>query len=161
MSLTTVYESRIVYNPKRIHGAAIYCSDGRIGEHFDDFLFHGLRLPRYDRVALPGGPACLAGHPQASLELAGVADELRFLVEAHGLDRVILIGHAGCAFYRVRLGLESSSAMEELQRFDLAKAAACVREMTGIERVETYFARPLQDRVQFEAVQMEYNHRST
>src|SRR5215813_13902998 len=63
------YESRLPYERTRIHAAAIYCSDGRIGEHFDDFLQSGLGLPRYDRVALPGGPACLAGHPQARLEL--------------------------------------------------------------------------------------------
>ena len=35
--------------------AAVYCSDGRYGEHMDDFLHNCLGLPRYDRVAIPGG----------------------------------------------------------------------------------------------------------
>jgi hypothetical protein len=149
-----VYESRIVYNPQRIHGAAIYCSDGRVGEHFDDFLFNGLRLPRYDRVALPGGPACLAGHEQAVLERDGVADELRFLVEAHGLDRVILIAHANCAFYTQRLGIEHPEVLELRQRADLVIAAAAVRHETGFgpNQVEAYFCRPGGDRVVFERV---------
>jgi hypothetical protein len=150
-----IYESRIVYNPRRIHGAAIYCSDGRVGEHFDDFLFNGLRLPRYDRVALPGGPACLAGHPQAALERQGVADELRFLVEAHGLDRVILIAHAGCAFYSLRLGIADPDELERRQRADLATAAAAVRSVAGFNagQVEAYFCRPAGDRVCFELVE--------
>ena len=85
------YESRVRYNHARIHAAAIYCSDGRLGEHFDDFLENALLLPRYDRVTLPGGPGCLAGHPQAHLEEQGVMDELKFLVEVHGLQRLVLI----------------------------------------------------------------------
>jgi len=146
------YESRIVYNPERIHGAAIYCSDGRVGEHFDDFLFNGQRLPRYDRLALPGGPACLAGHREAEISHAGLDDELRFLVEAHGLDRVILIAHAGCAFYKVRLGIDEDDELERVQRADLVVAAAKVREVTRVPHVEAFFARPADGRVRFEAV---------
>ena len=97
------YESRLPYDSARIRAAAIYCSDGRIGEHFDDFLQNGLDLPRYDRLCLPGGAACLAGHPQAHLEEQGVLDELKFLVEVHKLRRVVLIAHQGCAFYAARL----------------------------------------------------------
>ena len=84
-----MFESRAPYEPERIRAAAIYCSDGRMGAHFDDFLTNGLKLPRYDRVALPGGPAALAQHAETKLEHAAVADELKFLVEEHGLRRVV------------------------------------------------------------------------
>ena len=134
------YESRLAYEVARIHAAAIYCSDGRVGEHFDDFLQNGLGLPRYDRVALPGGPACLAGHPQAHLEEQGVVDELRFLVEAHELQRVVLVAHQECAFYGARLEL-ADRRMELVQRADLVRAAAVVRRVTGLDRVEGWFAR--------------------
>lgn len=145
------YESRIPYVPKRIHGAAIYCSDGRVGEHFDDFLQNGLSLPRYDRVALPGGPACLAGHTEAHVEEQGVLDELRFLVEAHELERVVLIQHAGCAFYTSRLGLPGAY-LEPQQRIDLVKAAGFIQRLLAIRRIDAYFARPTGDRVVFEPV---------
>lgn len=36
------YESPVRYEKARIHAAALYCSDGRVGEHFDDFLQSGL-----------------------------------------------------------------------------------------------------------------------
>ena len=148
-----MYESRLPYESARIRAAAVYCSDGRIGEHFDDFLQNGLGLPRYDRVALPGGPACLASHPQAHLEEQGVVDELKFLVEVHGLKRVVLIAHQGCAFYASRLELEEPR-LELVQRADLVRAAAYVHRVTGLERVEGYFARLGEGRIRFEPVQV-------
>lgn len=146
------YESRHAYDQRRIHAAAIYCSDGRIGEHFDDFLTNGLSLPRYDRVALPGGPACIAGHPQAHLEEKGVMDELNFLVEVHKLKRVILIAHQGCAFYGTRLELKEPR-LELVQRADLVRAAAFVHRVTGLDAIEAYFARLGEGRIRFEAVE--------
>jgi hypothetical protein len=145
------YASRNPYDARRIHAAAIYCSDGRIGEHFDDFLTNGLSLPRYDRVALPGGPACIAGHPQAHLEEKGVMDELNFLVEVHKLKRVILIAHQGCAFYATRLELKEPR-LELVQRADLVRAAAFVQRITGLDAIEAYFARNTDGRIIFEGV---------
>ena len=145
------YESSIPYDSARIHAAALYCSDGRIGAHSDDFLTNGLKLPRYDRVCLPGGPACLAGHPQAQLEEQGVVDELKFLVEAHALGRVVLIAHEHCAFYASRLEL-MEPRLERVQRADLVRAAAYVHRVTGLEAIEAYFARLDGNRVMFEPV---------
>ncbi len=145
------YESRLRYESARIHAAAIYCSDGRLGEHFDDFLQQGLSLPRYDRVTLPGGAACLAGHPQAHLEEEGVVDELKFLVEVHKLKRVVLIAHSNCAFYGTRLELKEPR-LELVQRADLVRAAAVVHRVTGLDAIEAYFARLVEGKVLFEQV---------
>lgn len=153
MSSSTPYESRVPYERARIHAGAIYCSDGRIGEHFDDFLQNGLALPRYDRVALPGGPACLAGHAQAHVEQQGVVDELKFLVEVHGLKRLVLIAHEGCAFYSSRLEL-SDRRLELVQRADLVRAAAFLHRVTSIDRIDAYFARLADGRVRFEPVEV-------
>ncbi len=147
------YESRIPYEAKRIGAGAIYCSDGRIGEHFDDFLQNGLGLPRYDRIALPGGPACLAGHPQAHLEEQGVVDELQFLVKVHGLKRIVLIAHQGCAFYGDRLDLKEPR-LERVQRADLVRAAASIHRVTGVGAIDAYFARLDAGAVRFEAVEV-------
>jgi hypothetical protein len=148
------YESPIPYESARIHAAAVYCSDGRVGEHFDDFLQSGLRLPRYDRVALPGGPGCLAGHTEARLEEEGVIDELKFLVDAHGLERVILIQHEGCAFYSRRLGVQPER-MGALQRADLVRAAFQIRRVSNELDIRAYFAMRSERGVRFEAVPIE------
>ena len=150
----SVYESSHPYDPARIRAAAIYCSDGRVGAHFDDFVQNGLSLPRYDRLALPGGPACLAGHTEAHLEEQGVVDELKFLVDVHGLTRVVLIAHEACAFYGQRLNLPAPY-LEPQQRIDLVKAAGFIRRMTPIRRVEAHYARHVGGRVIFEPVPVE------
>jgi len=147
------YDSPVRYEKARIHAAALYCSDGRVGGHFDDFLLNGLSLPRYDRVSLPGGPACLAGHPQAHLEEHGVVDELTFLVEVHELKRVVLIAHQGCAFYSTRLELKEPR-LELVQRADLVRAAAFVHRVTGLDAIDAYFARLIDGRVRFEQVEV-------
>jgi len=147
------YTSEIGYERSRIHAAAIYCSDGRVGEHFDDFLQAGLGLPRYDRVALPGGPACLAGHPQAHLEEQGVIDELQFLVQVHKLTRIVLIAHQGCAFYASRLELKEPR-LELVQRADLVRATAFVHRVTGLESIEAYYARHVENKIKFERVEV-------
>jgi len=136
-----------------MHAAALYCSDGRLGEHFDDFLQNGLSLPRYDRLCLPGGPACIAGHAQAHVEEQGVLDELKFLVEVHRLRRVVLIAHSGCAFYAARLELKEPR-LELVQRADLVRAAAFVHRVTGLSAIEAHFARLIDGQVMFERVEV-------
>jgi hypothetical protein len=148
------YQSPIPYVSERIRAAAVYCSDGRVGEHFDDFLQHGLGLPRYDRVALPGGPGCLAGHTEARLEEEGVIDELNFLVDAHGLERVVLIQHEGCAFYARRLGVQPDR-MAALQRADLVRAAFQIRRVSSGLDIHAFFATRAGDGILFEPVAIE------
>lgn len=147
------YKSSLRYDSSRIHAAALYCSDGRLGEHFDDFLQNGLNLPRYDRLCLPGGPACLASHPQAHLEEEGVVDELQFLVQVHKLKRIVLIAHQGCAFYGNRLELKEPR-LELVQRADLVRAAAFVHRVTELNNIEAYFARFDVANIHFEKVQV-------
>ncbi|MEX2215873.1 MAG: carbonic anhydrase [Phycisphaeraceae bacterium] len=147
------YESRITYESSRIHAAAIYCSDGRVGEHFDDFLQNGLGLPRYDRVALPGGPSSLAGHTEAHVQEKGVIDELNFLVKVHKLQRVVLIAHQGCAFYSTRLDLPAAF-VEHQQMVDLIKASRFIQRITTIKKVDAYMLRLHEGKVVFEEVKL-------
>lgn len=153
--IVKAYESQLPYHTKRMHAAAVYCSDGRVCEQYDDFLQHGLSLPRYDRVALPGGPACLAGYAQARIEEAGVLDELKFLVEAHGLKRVVLIQHEDCAFYKVRLDA-APTTLEQLQKADLIRAAYAIRRVVDLDTIEGFFARRTDKGVRFEPVPIDW-----
>ena len=148
------FESDIAFEPHRIHAAAVYCSDGRFGDQCDQFLHHHLGLPNYDRIALPGGPGALVGHAAAAVDADAVMADLRFLIEAHELTRVVLIAHGGCAFYAHRLGL-TEPGLQRQQVADLQCVAQVLRD-AGVERVETYLARvtgaEVAGRVGFEAV---------
>ncbi|MCI0365652.1 MAG: hypothetical protein L0Y44_04250 [Phycisphaerales bacterium] len=143
-----VFESLEPYESARIRAAAIYCSDGRFGVHCDDFLHNSLQLPRYDRLVVPGGPANLAGHFIAYREADALAQQLTFLIEAHGLKRVVLIGHEGCAFYTQRLCVSPRDLLEK-QHEDLGRAVERLRNLPGALSVEAYFARLVDQRIQF------------
>ena len=146
-----VYESPIPYEAVRIHAAAMYCSDGRIGEHMDDFLQQGLNLPRYDRLACPGGPVALAGRLMALWETRGVEDQLRFLIGVHDVKSMVLVAHAGCAYYGQRLGLAPARAAEE-QRADLKAAGAQVQRIDPAIEVAGFFAHVEGSLIRFDRV---------
>ena len=150
---TGAYESTLAFEEGRIGAAAVYCSDGRFGEQFDDFLHNALDLPRYDRLAVPGGAACLADHFATHREGDAVAAQLEFLITVHQLQRVVLIAHEGCAFYTDRLRI-SPLAVPEQQREDLTKAVERVKQLGRQVLVEAYFARLEGGRVVFERVEV-------
>src|SRR5205814_5180899 len=102
-SVTELWRSSLPFMPERIGAAAIYCSDGRYNEQFDEFLHQRLGLPRYDRVVVPGGAACLAGDISAWRDEEAVVEQLRFLIVSHELERIVLIAHKACGFYLKKL----------------------------------------------------------
>ncbi len=144
------FVSDIPFECERIGAAAVYCSDGRYGDQIDQFLHAGLGFPRYDRVAVPGGAASLADHMIVMRERAALERQVKFLVEAHQLRRVVLIAHQDCAFYRlVRI---RAGSLEQQQVEDLARAADRIRGFAPAVAVHAYFALKMAGRVWFEPV---------
>src|SRR4029077_4901239 len=98
-----VFTSMEVWNPERIGAVALYCSDGRWGEAFDEFCQKHLGIPRYDRWAVPGGPAWLLPTGEQTGFLQAAKLQVEFLVNVHNLERIVLITHYGCAYYGQQL----------------------------------------------------------
>jgi carbonic anhydrase len=130
---------------------AIYCSDGRYNEQFDEFLHDNLGLPRYDRLVIPGGAACLAGHMIAHREEHALLEALAFLIDAHSIERVVLIAHHNCGYYLKRLML-AQSTLRQAQEQDLQRAAAAIQRIAPRVKTETYFASLSEDAVQIEPI---------
>jgi hypothetical protein len=137
------------YRAERIYAAAIYCSDGRIGEQIDEFIHQGLNLPRYDRLVCPGGPVALSGRLLALWDARGVEEQLRFLIQVHDIKTVVLVAHEGCAYYLTRLGL-SAERIESEQRHDMKKAAETILKLAPGVTVTKYLARQLGTSIGFE-----------
>jgi len=143
------FASSIPFVAEGFHAAAVYCSDGRFSNHFNDFLVNGLGLTNCDRVILPGGPACTAEYPSATVDSNKVLGELHFLIEAHGLDLVVLIQHAGCAHYSVRIGVDGDEMVAQ-QTIDLKRVAQSIKTASPTTRVEGYFAIPANGSIKFD-----------
>jgi hypothetical protein len=151
MNPSRVYRSSTPLVHERVGAAAIYCSDGRYNEQFDEFLHIKLGLPRYDRVVVPGGAACLAGDIGAWRDEEAVAEQIRFLIESHGLQRIVMIAHRGCGFYLKKLHVAEASVRHR-QESDLQRAAERIRTLSTGVRVEAYVASAEGDAVVFESI---------
>ena len=145
------YASRVPFDPRRVGAAAVYCSDGRFGEQMDEFLHQSLRLPRYDRLAVPGGPACLSGALSVFWESHSAERQLDFLCHVHKLERLIMIAHEGCAFYLEWLKVKPEEfAARQLD--DVKRAATRVRQTQPTLKVEAYVARRQEAQIWFEPI---------
>jgi hypothetical protein len=127
------------WDEDRIHAMALYCSDGRWGLAFDEFCQKHLRIPRYDRWAVPGGPAWLLPSGDETGFLQAARLQLDFLVQAHGLERIVLISHYGCAYYAQRLQLPPDECLA-FQKEDLRRAAGTLRGWYPDIGIENFIA---------------------
>ncbi len=134
-----VFTSTEHWHPERVGALALYCSDGRWGEAFDEFCHKHLQIPRYDRWAVPGGPAWLAARDDERGFYQAAREQFDFLVRAHQLEQVVLITHYGCAYYGHRLGQPPQDCLPA-QAEDVHTAAGLLRDWYPGMRVEAYLA---------------------
>jgi hypothetical protein len=140
------------WDPERIGALALYCCDGRWGEAFDEFCHNYLRIPRYDRWAVPGGPAWLVPGDEDPGFVQAARLQLDFLVRAHELERIVLITHFACAYYQNRLQAEPSECLP-VQLDEVHRAADLLREWYPEMRVEAYLAMRAGNCLSFHGVQ--------
>ena len=97
------------WDPERPRVLVAACSDGRLQEATDAFLSRALGVRQYDRLYVPGGGGGLASSGAHFLRARELRRECQFLVEAHGVEHLILLFHgpaadgpaeAVCADYR-------------------------------------------------------------
>jgi hypothetical protein len=135
----SVFASTERWHPERIGALALYCSDGRWGEAFDEFCHKHLQIPRYDRWAVPGGPAWLVA-PESGGDLHRAArEQLDFLVRVHELQQIVVITHFGCAHYGHRLQKPPKECLPA-QAEDVRRAKATLLRWYPDIRVDTYLA---------------------
>jgi len=126
---------------------AIYCSDGRYAEACDWFIEHVVGEARFDQFAVPGGAAWLCLDYDRVWEHELARRYLQFLIRAHQIQRVILIAHENCGFYRER-GVPPE-VMRERQIADLQTAQRVLTTWFPHLRVECFFAYPVGEQVGF------------
>ncbi len=134
-----VFTSMERWNSERIRALALYCSDGRWGEAFDEFCQRHLSIPRYDRWAVPGGPAWLAADDDGDAYFRTAREQLDFLVRVHELEQIVLITHFGCAYYGNRHNQEPRECLPA-QTADVRAARAALLRWYPHMDVKSYLA---------------------
>jgi hypothetical protein len=134
-----VYHAIERWHRERVRALAIYCSDGRWGDACDEFCHRHLQIPRYDRWAVPGGPALVALAQRDPDQQPAIRTQLDFLVREHELERIVLITHYGCAWYGHQLQRSPVQCLSA-QVEDVEAAAAVLQGWYPGLRVEAYLA---------------------
>lgn len=96
-------------------------------------------------------PGCFAGHFAAYRQEEGAVSHLQFLARLHKLNRLILISHEDCGFYREFLHVREMDLIDRM-RTDLISAARRIGTEVPRLRTEAYLARLSDAIVWFEAV---------
>jgi hypothetical protein len=136
---TPVFYCTESWHEERIGAVALYCSDGRWGEAFDEFCHRHLQIPRYDRLAVAGGPAWLGTQGDGIESVEAARMQVDFLVRVHELEQFVLITHYGCAFYGERLQRGPKECLPH-QIEDLRAAAIRLHGWHPELRVDGYLA---------------------
>lgn len=120
----------------------VHCGDHRFQSAIQEFLNRGLGLGgNYDLLVVPGGPQSLTLVEYLPKFSWASWRWFRFFVENHEIDRLILIQHEDCAWYKsLPLHLHSSSEPRQRQEEDLSRVGQRLRKDFPQLRVELYFA---------------------
>ena len=123
------------------------CSDGRLQEATDAFLARALGVRQYDRLYLPGGAGALAASGSEFLRAEKVRQECRFLIEAHRVERLVLLFHgpavggpaeAVCADYRRKHPWQRPDQVRAQQETDVRDLLGRRSEFAGDARLSIY-----------------------
>ena len=135
------------WEPVRPHILVAACSDGRLQEATDAFLAGALGVRQYDRLYLPGGGGALAASGTDVLRAERARLECRFLVEAHGVEHLVLLFHgpgpdgpteAVCADYRRKHPSQRPDQVRAQQEADVRDLVARRTEYAGDARLSIY-----------------------
>jgi hypothetical protein len=139
------------FSPGPPDALGVCCSDGRFASQCVRFADEGLGIDCCDWVMIPGGPACLGDHAAAADLRLEAVKQIEFLVRAHGVERIILIAHEDCGYYRQTLGLVGPSQRRR-QHDDIARAVERLDETLGPIDIDAYEARVANSRVTFHPI---------
>ena len=125
----------------------VACSDGRLQEATDEFLGRHLGIRQYDRLYVPGGCGALSASGRDFLRAQQVQKECRYLVELHGVDRLLALFHgpaadgpaeAVCADYRRKFNWESPDRLRHQQEQDAQQLLRYRADWAGKATVDIY-----------------------
>ena len=120
----------------------VHCSDHRFQAGHHEFLNRVLNLgENYDLLSLPGGAQALALVEYLPKFAWAGWKWIRFLIDQHGRQRVILIAHQDCGWYKsLPSFLHSMAEPRARQEDDLRRIREALLKENRELSVELYYA---------------------
>ncbi len=153
MNFMNSFRSPIVWREGFADALVLCCADGRFVPQCEDFLTNSLKVTTCDHFVVPGGAGWLVLDTLTFHAYDVAREYIGFLVERHPIQRVILIAHEDCGFYRHKFPHTDTEAIFAAQVKDLRQAATTLRVWFPQLMVEVYYARVEGEQVEFERVE--------
>ena len=137
-----VFESSTKINTAPVDTLVVHCTDHRIQAGVQEFLDRGLKLNKnYDLFLIPGGPQSLTLVEYLPKFSCAGWKWFRYLVDGHGLKRLILIAHQDCGWYRsLPFHLHTTRKPRQRQEEDLLRAQRTLVKDFPQLSVDLYYA---------------------
>lgn len=131
---------RTVFEPQsQAQALVIHCSDSRFRPYFQRFLEQRSDLRSWFVLAVPGGPHVLCEDAGAGAMATGW-DWVEFLITRGNPQRVLLVAHSDCLWYRQGPCAASPQDCRAKQESDLRAAAReILNRYPGLEVEMLYF----------------------
>lgn len=148
-----IFEGMETWKKARPSTLVVACSDGRLQKSIDEFLETKLGVVDYDRLYAPGGPGCL-GLGIMDLHTDQLKRELKFLIEAHQIEEIVLLFHGAsstgpddsiCAHYKRILPNGSRADIARQQHADALEALKIIGRLVPNIPVHVYRAEVSED----------------
>jgi hypothetical protein len=143
-----VFNSDTPWSAERPTALVVCCSDGRWRSQIDEFL-RAESLDRADVYAVPGGAAVFESWNSSMAEAIAMNASFELLMEHHDIERVWMIAHQGCAYYKVKHQGRNEDELLDRQLKDLHAAREVIQARHPKLLIGTVYARLLQTAVEF------------
>ena len=143
-----VFTAHVPFQELHPTALAVYCSDGRFTAAVEELLSH-LGHARLDTMTIPGGPALFNIWSAPIIAADYQLKAASFLIQAHRINKVVLIAHESCGYYASQARLDPSAIYQE-QIEDLHVAARALGS-TSVE-IDKFYAHKFEGGIQFRRV---------
>jgi hypothetical protein len=141
-----VYISQVCRCDIEPSALVIYCSYHRYQRQIQDFVVNYIGIESFDGYSVPGGAQFLvASGVNYKFKMADT-ERIKFLVNSHGIKKIICISDANCGWYKHLLGERTSPEdFKKRQVADLKKELEELKNIFPEARVQLFYVYPNED----------------
>lgn len=110
---------------RRSETLVIHCVDHRFQDAFEKYIKDGLKIAVFNPLVIAGGALGIASDHYA--KFGYIWDQVDFFINERGINRIILINHEDCLWYKYEHPDFLREKLREQGRSDLKKAAGNIR----------------------------------
>jgi hypothetical protein len=128
----------------------IHCVDHRFQEAFRKFIVGELGIEVFNPIVIAGG--ALAVGSDHFEKFGYIWDQVDLFVKEKGINRIILVNHEDCAWYKHEHPGLNPDELKDLGRSDLSRAAANIRDKHPGVELMLFWAELSGDSIRFDQI---------